>query len=80
MPEDNVEERDFVRIDTLLPLHYQPLTPSEYRREKSRILMDRQGRDNPFFQLMDRGGSQDEQGLRGGGGRAPYDASIGSDE
>jgi hypothetical protein len=66
MPEDNVEERDFVRIDTLLPLHYQPLTPSAYRREKSRILTARQARVNPFLQLMERWGSQDEQGVRGG--------------
>jgi hypothetical protein len=66
MSEDNIEERNFVRIDTLLPLHYRPLTPSEYRREKSRILMDHQACLNPFLQLMDRWGSQDEQGMRGG--------------
>jgi PilZ domain len=66
MPEDNVEERDFVRIDTLLPLHYHSLTLSEYSWEKSRILMDRQSRINPFLQLMERWGSQDEPSMRRG--------------
>jgi hypothetical protein len=66
MPEDNVEERDFVRIVTLLPLHYHSLTLSEYSWEKSRILMDRQSRINPFLQLMERWGSQDEPSMRRG--------------
>jgi PilZ domain len=66
MPGDNAEERNFVRIDTLLPLHYHFLTPNKYRREKSRILMDRQAQVNPFLQLMERWSLQDEQGMRGG--------------
>lgn len=66
MPGDNAEERNFVRIDTLLPLRYHFLTPSKYRREKSRILMDRQAQVNPFLQLMERWSLQDEQGMRGG--------------
>jgi hypothetical protein len=66
MPGDNAAERNFVRIDTLLPLRYHFLTPSKYRREKSRILMDRQAQVNPFLQLMERWSLQDEQGMRGG--------------
>jgi hypothetical protein len=60
------EEREFVRIDTRLPLHYQRLTPTEYRREKARILTDRQARMHPFLQLMDRWSSQDEPNTRSG--------------
>ncbi len=66
MARENPEDREFVRIETQLPLHYQPLSPGEYRREKARILLDRQARINPLFQLMERWPPQDEQGMRGG--------------
>jgi hypothetical protein len=65
MAEANSEEREFVRIDTHLPLRYQRLNSTEYRLEKAHILMDRQARMNPFFQLMERWSSQEEQGTRG---------------
>jgi hypothetical protein len=64
MSEAQADEREFVRIDTQLPLQYRPLSPAEYRREKARLLTDRQARMHPFFQLMDHWASQDEQSLR----------------
>ena len=66
MARENPEDREFVRIETQLPLHYRPLSPREYRREKARILLDRQARINPLFQLVERWSPQDEQGMRGG--------------
>jgi hypothetical protein len=66
MAMETTEEREFVRIETQLPLHYRPLSPEEYRREKAGILLDRQARIDPFFQLGERWSSQDEQGMRGG--------------
>jgi hypothetical protein len=64
MVEAHTEEREFVRIETQLPLRYRPLSPAEYRREKARILTDRQARMHPFLPLMERWSSQDEQGAR----------------
>jgi PilZ domain len=66
MGRENTEEREFVRVETQLPLHYRQLSPGEYRREKARILLDRQARINSLFQLVERWSSQDEQGMRGG--------------
>jgi hypothetical protein len=65
MVDATSEDGAFVRIDTHLPLHYQRLEPMACRREKARILMDRQARMNPFLQLMERWGSQEEQSARG---------------
>jgi hypothetical protein len=64
MLEAHSDEREFVRIDTQLPLRYQRLTATEYRRESARILLDRQARMNPFLPLMERWSSQDEQSTR----------------
>ena len=65
MAEAHSEKREFVRIDTYLPLRYQRLNSTECRREKARILMDRPARMNPFLQLMEHSSSQEEQGARG---------------
>ena len=54
MARENTEEREFVRVETQLPLHYRQLSPGEYRREKARILLDRQARINSLFQLVER--------------------------
>lgn len=54
MARENTEEREFVRVETQLPLHYRQLSPGEYRREKARILLDRQARINFLFQLVER--------------------------
>lgn len=56
-----IERREFVRIETQLPLRYRVLNPTEYRREKARILTDPQGRVNPILQLLERWASQDDQ-------------------
>jgi len=66
MARENTEEREFVRAETQLPLHYRQLSAGEYRREKARILLDRQARINSLFQLVERRYSQDEQGMRAG--------------
>jgi hypothetical protein len=34
MARENTEEREFVRVETQLPLHYRQLSPGEYRRQK----------------------------------------------
>jgi len=65
MVEIYTEEREFVRIETQLPLHYRPLSPAEYRRERPRILTDRQARMHLCLPLMERWSSQDEQSTRG---------------
>ena len=56
--------REFVRIDTQLPLRYRVLSPAEYRREKARILTAHQGWASPLLQLAEHWASHDKQGKR----------------
>lgn len=57
-------KREFVRLNTQLPLRYRVLRPAEYRREKARILTTHQDRAIPLLQLAERWASQDTQGKR----------------